>query len=934
MAREVRKNRLNFLLIITSIIICIALVIPPITQSEQISQFKINDEERDEFWYKIQMDEEEDFGVEAGGYFTIPTHRGEVKNASLDIHCTADTNGNHLSNPKLDIGLDGDYEWMYSGVGYGKAGQQTEFSSGRPRSIVTTAKRFGQHYDNRSIIYLPKGATVTNATMKIKGGPGRYKEDLVAGITYTGMVYYMKSKSGTFNEGAKYFLDVSPGWGYTYGLGLGDFDNDNDLDLVVGYQSSWTANIDLYLYKNKGGTGDPPWQTSRSFIGIIPATSWSYLYDYAVEDFDNDGNIDFIVSTNSGMYFFKGNGTNTFTRFQITGGGNYGKDAADFNNDGYVDFVTGSTSANIMYFQGNGDGTFDSPVSVPAGTNWGYQYMVIAGDFNDDYDQDIITKYYSSSTNIIKGKGDGTFEDPTAAGMYPTGYAAGDNYDFNYDGKQDIVCFYMTTSWPRSYYFYYYQGFGDGTFASPLYIGDSSTYTYAMAGPPKMPLGGCENLTVNIGDDGGNPEIGFTNEFDSEKTIYFGNSLNAILQSSQSRSLESFTDIYGNEMVKIPIRFDSDTYGSVMLYDLDIKYDYTAKVRTLPNYRYNLTTDLNDLLELNKNITDENRVYFGLYSETPGWAKISNLSLEYNGAPQLTKSIDKIEIDEDSNTKTIDLSSGVKKGGETLYYFTDDYDPRTSLKYGIHSVSDPEHIKLSVEDKWLRIDSTLIPDWYGTATGKVWCEDTEGIRSVSDEFQIIVNPVNDLPEPNNPLPNFQMLENETKIGFNLDDLKSAYFTDVDSEVLYYRAVLETPEENEDQLEVEVLQNNELQFNSIGSFGRYIGVVVYCHDDKEIQDWVRSELELLDCYQTFYVNITSRARTFPPQWLPLSISPIPEDVPQEGILKLKNYVTDEDDKITNLTYSIFSLTHSGYLDILINEETTELSIYPRDNFAGR
>jgi hypothetical protein len=212
--------------------------------------------------------------------------------------------------------------------------------------------------------------------------------------------------------------------------------------------------------------------------------------------------------------------------------------------------------------------------------------------------------------------------------------------------------------------------------------------------------------------------------------------------------------------------------------------------------------------------------------------------------------------------------------------------------------------------------------------------DSEGIKSVSDVFEIRVQPVNDLPVPDNPFPSFQLRENQSKIAYDLDDAKASYFVDVDSTQLYFRAVLDTPEEHSDQLAVEVIpETNDLRLSSIGTYGRNIGVRVYCHDHAEILTMSASELELLDAYQTILVNITSLSRTFPPQWLPISLSPIPEDTAQENILKLRDYVSDEDDILANLTFSIFSLTHSGYVDISIDDETTELSIYPRDNFDG-
>jgi hypothetical protein len=95
----------------------------------------------------------------------------------------------------------------------------------------------------------------------------------------------------------------------------------------------------------------------------------------------------------------------------------------------------------------------------------------------------------------------------------------------------------------------------------------------------------------------------------------------------------------------------------------------------------------------------------------------------------------------------------------------------------------------------------------------------------------------------------------------------------------------------------------------------------------------TELEILDAVQLVLVNVSSSTSTFPPQWLPISLDPIPEDVPQPNILKLTDYVTDPDDNVLkNLTFSIYYISQSGFIDIVI-EDSNHLSIYPKNDFDG-
>ena len=56
--------------------------------------------------YTIHLEKEEDIGLEATGCFAIPSHRGEIKNASLKIKCMSDEYNNYLTDPKLDVGLE------------------------------------------------------------------------------------------------------------------------------------------------------------------------------------------------------------------------------------------------------------------------------------------------------------------------------------------------------------------------------------------------------------------------------------------------------------------------------------------------------------------------------------------------------------------------------------------------------------------------------------------------------------------------------------------------------------------------------------------------------------------------------------------------------------------------------------------------------------
>jgi len=73
--------------------------------------------------------------------------------------------------------------------------------------------------------------------------------------------------------------------------------------------------------------------------------------------------------------------------------------SGDFNGDGKLDLVTangGSNSVGVLL--GNGDGTFQTAVSYPAGSG---PVSVTSGDFNGDGKLDLVTANAGSSNVSI-----------------------------------------------------------------------------------------------------------------------------------------------------------------------------------------------------------------------------------------------------------------------------------------------------------------------------------------------------------------------------------------------------------------------------------------------------------------------------------------------------------------------------------------------------
>lgn len=258
--------------------------------------------------------------------------------------------------------------------------------------------------------------------------------DLILG-SGSGLSILRSNSTGTAYTG------ITPGeYIFCQRTNFADLNKDGNLDLFSCHD------VDDNVYYLNDGAGNLTYYQSNTTAGAMnlsSATNPGGNYATLFTDFDNDGNTDVFISKCSGppCQLIRYDGGNVYTNVSATAGINvtpiqtWSSAIADFDNDGDMDVIITASSGAHRFFRNNFEttNTLSAFTNIISGSGWDTNTANSIDNVAYDFDNDGKVDVLGGGNKIMFNQGNNTF-----AGVSYTGIAVGAIGDLNNDGFLDI----------------------------------------------------------------------------------------------------------------------------------------------------------------------------------------------------------------------------------------------------------------------------------------------------------------------------------------------------------------------------------------------------------------------------------------------------------------------------------------------------------------
>lgn len=349
-------------------------------------------------------------------------------------------------------------------------------------------------------------------------------------------------------------------------ISWGDYDNDGDLDILL------TGSLTSKIYKNNGN-GTFNVEASISLTGVESGSA-------AWGDYDNDGYLDILLTGWNG-------GTSISKIYRNLGNGSFSEQSSvslatinsgsaiwgDYNNDGLLDILLTGIGKSIIY-KNKGNGTFSEQTSISLSGM--YQSSAAWGDYNNDGFLDILLTGWDNNmiptSQIYKNNGDGTFSLQTNIKLTGVSFCSAAWGDYNNDGYLDILLTGKTNNGTASKI---YKNNQDGTFSEQTAI----------------LLTGVSNSSVAWGD--------YNNDGFLDILLTGRTSTEAVSKIYKNNGNGTFTEQTSISLIGVAsgsaswADYDNDGDLDILLTGSGVSQIYqnnNNKINTVPSAPYNLTT--------------------------------------------------------------------------------------------------------------------------------------------------------------------------------------------------------------------------------------------------------------------------------------------------------------------------------------------------------